>query len=781
MPVTNQTPFKSFTAAPGATLFSTDFRVILASDLVVRKDGVVQSSGFTVSGLGNPTGVDVTFGAPMVGGEFIELLREVPLVRPTDYQQLGDFLSPVVNIDFDRIWQALQGIFSRVTGAIRVPYPEQLDELPAPAERASRLVGFDALGGLTTYQTGSGVTTSENVAHLASGTGAVATTVREKLRESVSVADFGGVPAVDCAAALLLAGAATTGPVLVPAGAWVATVTTANSAGILALLKRIRCDGTLTLNLDAGTHALTEQVVVNSPDAHRIQVLGAPTVSTTATSQVSVSGAAKAYSVVMGVASSAGVAVGDYAMVRVNVTGTGDFYAHAGVWRVTAVDAGGANRLTLLNTHHGAAFPTNTLTGGSVVILKTVLQWTGCDGLRFEGGQPLGLLNRVALVGDYNVAAGTGTQGAHGIITSSPVITGGASSNAVFNMSGSVTVGESVGVSAWGEQGVALSGRDTMVANFIACCSNRKRGMYAEGASIRSKFAVCSGNGEDGFIADTTGFIQAALSIASGNGFNGFWSTNNSLIAAADSIASGNLFNGFEARGAGRMGADACISINNTLSGYFANDGAMMDADGATATGNGVSGFYAQSGALIDCDTSISTGNTGYGYRCEFGSVVRAAGSTVSGNTIGNYYSRNDSVLFESGGTINPNDIGSYEVSPRFYNPTKANYWSPIVTSTGDLVLSTGTSRFVLRTDGTMYPVTDNAQVLGRVTERWSSVFSRQFLPGAGTAIWTSGTGTPEGAITAPVGSLYTNTTGGSGTTLYIKESGAGNTGWVAK
>lgn len=44
-----------------------------------------------------------------------------------------------------------------------------------------------------------------------------------------------------------------------------------------------------------------------------------------------------------------------------------------------------------------------------------------------------------------------------------------------------------------------------------------------------------------------------------------------------------------------------------------------------------------------------------------------------------------------------------------------------------------------------------------------------------------SGTGTPEGAVTAPVGSMYLRDDGGAGTTLYIKESGAGNTGWVAK
>jgi hypothetical protein len=44
-----------------------------------------------------------------------------------------------------------------------------------------------------------------------------------------------------------------------------------------------------------------------------------------------------------------------------------------------------------------------------------------------------------------------------------------------------------------------------------------------------------------------------------------------------------------------------------------------------------------------------------------------------------------------------------------------------------------------------------------------------------------AGSGTPEGAVTANVGSVWLRTDGGTGTTLYIKESGTGNTGWVAK
>jgi hypothetical protein len=45
-----------------------------------------------------------------------------------------------------------------------------------------------------------------------------------------------------------------------------------------------------------------------------------------------------------------------------------------------------------------------------------------------------------------------------------------------------------------------------------------------------------------------------------------------------------------------------------------------------------------------------------------------------------------------------------------------------------------------------------------------------------GTVIQTFGSGTPESAVTAPVGSIYQDTSNGA---LWVKETGTGNTGWL--
>jgi hypothetical protein len=51
----------------------------------------------------------------------------------------------------------------------------------------------------------------------------------------------------------------------------------------------------------------------------------------------------------------------------------------------------------------------------------------------------------------------------------------------------------------------------------------------------------------------------------------------------------------------------------------------------------------------------------------------------------------------------------------------------------------------------------------------WLGPLREQVIPGLGS---------PEGVVTA-TRAIYIRLDGGAGTTLYVKESGTGNTGWV--
>ena len=67
--------------------------------------------------------------------------------------------------------------------------------------------------------------------------------------------------------------------------------------------------------------------------------------------------------------------------------------------------------------------------------------------------------------------------------------------------------------------------------------------------------------------------------------------------------------------------------------------------------------------------------------------------------------------------------------------------------------------------------------------EAWVTASSKiGATPYVPTYIVLSGVGSPNGAVNGSPGALYVSTSGGSGTTLYVKESGVGtNTGWVGK
>lgn len=147
-----------------------------------------------------------------------------------------------------------------------------------------------------------------------------------------------------------------------------------------------------------------------------------------------------------------------------------------------------------------------------------------------------------------------------------------------------------------------------------------------------------------------------------------------------------------------------------------------------------------------------------------------AGGSAGIGDI--DFGAREDATVYASGGRISAVADGAW---------TTSNHGTDLLFYTTPNGSTTLTQRLQLEAGGTVQPGADNTQSFGTSSLRWSQTYSLELRPGAGAVIWTSGTGTPEAAVTAPVGSLYTRSDGGATTTLYVKESGSGNTGWVAK
>lgn len=215
MAVTEETPIASSVANGVTTVFPHTFTLLDDADLVVTgTTGGVTSTyvfgvDYTVSGVGTSSG-SVTFGAAPASGVIVTRYRDIGLERTTDYQDNGDLLADAVNVDFDRLWFALQDIFNGgkvVPTCVRAPNGETLIALPAAASRAGYFLGFDGSGQPTLLSATSG-TAAALSADLATSsdalkgdaligvklnaTGSTARTQHAKNAETlVSVMDFG--------------------------------------------------------------------------------------------------------------------------------------------------------------------------------------------------------------------------------------------------------------------------------------------------------------------------------------------------------------------------------------------------------------------------------------------------------------------------------------------------------------------------------------------------------------------------------------------------------------
>lgn len=227
--------------------FAYSCQVLLAADLKLYVDDVLITSGFTVSGIGALTGGSITFDIAPISLAKVRIERVITLERTTDYQQNGDFLSRVVNPDFNRLWMALQQQGTDIGRSILVSKSEAATGLgpyvlPPISERANNLLSFDENGipvvaapvaqSATAlqilYATFNG---SSLMGFIQAGVGSIARTLQAKLRATLlDRNDFGTVGQFNTAAA-----AAPTTPTLDGSGNYGAKITPGGEAAQLAL------------------------------------------------------------------------------------------------------------------------------------------------------------------------------------------------------------------------------------------------------------------------------------------------------------------------------------------------------------------------------------------------------------------------------------------------------------------------------------------------------------------------------------------------------------------
>jgi len=196
------------------TIFAFPYRFLANGDLVVVE---VSAAGvettktltthYTLTGAGDDAGGSVTMLVAPANGTRLIIYRDTDIVQETDYISGDPFPAETHERALDRLTMIAQEIGSDADRSIKVPVGDSSSlstTLPASANRLDKFLVFDDVTGaaevstVTQTQVASAVaaayaagSTADAVTFLQSGTGATSRSVQSKLREMVSVLDFG--------------------------------------------------------------------------------------------------------------------------------------------------------------------------------------------------------------------------------------------------------------------------------------------------------------------------------------------------------------------------------------------------------------------------------------------------------------------------------------------------------------------------------------------------------------------------------------------------------------
>lgn len=361
-----------------------------------------------------------------------------------------------------------------------------------------------------------------------------------------------------------------------------------------------------------------------------------------------------------------------------------------------------------------------------------------------DGAQATGLnlssldLTNAAVYGAYHIAAvASPSTGAYHLTNSTVLIQSptflGYSGNPVVNS------GSSVRIFTFDSTGFVLQAGNGLT-NLVVGDASGYSGTGTNFLSDDGTFKVAGGSGgttinaTDGYLpyrVNSTTFGDSPWYRISPTAMGGFGSTNRFLISANDNLFIGPSIGSLTASGTDNTG----VGGNNTLEAITSGNNNSAFGWGALlslTTGSDNTAIGLNAGG------SITSGGTGV-------FVGEAAGDQTTGSSI-------VAVGYFAGHTNTTGANNTY----LGYNANPTTGGNNNETVIGNGAVGNGS----------------NTATIGN-----SSVTSLWLASRVG---WFRGTGSPEGVVTAPIGSYFTREDGGAGTSFYVKESGTGDTGWVA-
>jgi len=155
---------------------------------------LVNGTDFTVTGAGDTSSsVTITPTSSIPTGTNWVMYSDAGNAQATTLTTAGEFPAKSLEYTFDKLAIGTQEADGKANRSLKLPISDTAtSEIPNKADRASKLLGFDASGNPIAYAQGTS-TEADAVNYSQGSTGSSSRTVESKLQETTSVKDFGAV------------------------------------------------------------------------------------------------------------------------------------------------------------------------------------------------------------------------------------------------------------------------------------------------------------------------------------------------------------------------------------------------------------------------------------------------------------------------------------------------------------------------------------------------------------------------------------------------------------